>query len=418
MLDGLKLALKGVPDRKISTAKSRKALKAFVLGAVAMAFALGLPVDAIAGPAGSIYNPQDYTALETSLEPTTSVEFFTGAGSQDDASDLWYRVDSSAEGDKVSAGVVELNESGNVEMAVFTFDEIDIGSGVSVTVTGNRGLVLASRNTFVFNTTINVAGGDQPSGNGAATAGGPGGAGSNLTTGNNPPPSNGGNGSGGGTGIGPGGGTYDGTGGGYGGIGGGDANRTMNAPTYGNKELTDLYGGSGGGGGVGGSGTGGGGSLELVASISLELGSSARIYIDGGDATQVSDTNGNKGGGGSGGGLILGAVDLTVNSSAQIDAGGGRGQRRGASGNSGYTGGGGGGGRVAWYYDTLVYGGNRTTRTLGDGSSANVPNMIDIERGDNPQNHGFSGTPPARGTFYEGDFPHIIPPAGTVFIVR
>jgi hypothetical protein len=369
-----------------------------------MALVLGLAGTAAAGPVvvGSIYNPNEYTTIAPTLAPTTSVQFFTGANGQGDAADLTYAVDG---GLAQSAGVVALNESGYIEMAVFTFDEIDIGSGVSVTVTGNRGLVLASKSTFLLNSTINVAGGNQPSGNGAATAGGPGGAGTSLTTGNEPPPSNGGNGSNSGTGIGPGGGTYDGTGGGYGGIGGGDANRDMSAPTYGDKQLTNLYGGSGGGGGVGGGGTGGGGSLELVASLSCELGSSAKIYIDGGNGTQVSDNNGNKGGGGSGGGLILAALNLTVNSSALIDASGGNGQRRGASGNSGYTGGGGGGGRVAWYYTTLVYGGSRTTRTLGDGTSADVPNMIDIEPGDNPQNHGFGGTPPGRGTFYEGDFP-------------
>ncbi len=287
-------------------------------------------------------------------------------------------------------GVAASSEGGGVEMAVFTFDQIDLGSGVTINVTGNRGLVLGSKSNFNFDSILNLSGADGAMGSVSnPDVGGDGGPGADdgtpgSATGSSPPGSTRGDGGqatdtpadpladsfghgmGGGlqveqpiNNIGGGGG-----GGGYGGAGGqagGYAGVGVYGPggtDYGDDLLTELFGGSGGGGGrfkpesladtnLGGGG-GGGGALELIASGMLTV--SGTIDVTGGIGGDGANICG--GGGGSGGGLILAAYYLDVDG-AEILATGGDGYRNAAA-DKGGLGGGGGGGRVAFYTNALA----------------------------------------------------------------
>ncbi len=289
-------------------------------------------------------------------------------------------------------GVAALSEGGGVEMAVFTFDQIDLGSGVTINVTGNRGLVLGSKSSFNFDSTLDLSGGN--GGRGGISnpdVGGDGGPGADdgtpgSATGSNPPGSTRGNGGqatdndapadpltdsfghgmGGGLQVeqpvnrigGPGGGGGYGGGGGQAGGHGSVGAWGAGGTDYGDDLLTELFGGSGGGGArfkpndggdspLGGGG-GGGGAIELIASEVLTV--SGTIDITGGTGGNGANICG--GGGGSGGGLVLAAYSLDVDG-AEILATGGNGYRNATLDQGGY-GGGGGGGRVAFYTNSLA----------------------------------------------------------------
>jgi hypothetical protein len=283
---------------------------------------------------------------------------------------------------------------GNVELAVFTFDEVTFGSGLTaIQVNGSRGLVLASTGNFTFSgATVNVNGQDGslvalgqtlPGG-----AGGPGAEGgvSNTSYDSTAAVSRGtgGDGSSDGTGtagVGYGGGAYGsgtdfpGNGGGYGGTGGdgryGGAAPYL-GPSYGDNLLTDLYGGSGGSGGrvpvtyPTGSGGGGGGALEFIAMGTLSI-EDAAIAANGG-AGGGSNTSRRGGGGGSGGGIILAATEIDLVGTNAVTADGGRG---GSASNGTQWGGSGGGGRIALYYDTLTGNTAGITANSGGGTTGN-----------------------------------------------
>ena len=164
-------------------------------------------------------------------------------------------------------GMAEGASNGIPYVGVFDFSSINIGSGVTVNITGTNGLALLSQSNTNIAATLSVSGSNAVSDTGGA--GGPGGfaggnGGSNPTNGQGP--------------------------------GGGQANGNP-GPTYGNLDQA-LYGGSGGGGGVASGGDGGGGALDITAVGSLTV---ANINALGGGG----GINFASGGGGSGGAVIL-----------------------------------------------------------------------------------------------------------------
>ncbi|MBL9163670.1 MAG: hypothetical protein JNL18_13130 [Planctomycetaceae bacterium] len=228
--------------------------------------------------------------------------------------------------------------AGIPELAVFSFDSINIGSGVAVTVTGNRGLSLLSRGDVTLRSPLRANGGDFGA---ASPAGGFAGA-ADATDGTGPAPGKR-------TSIG----NYAGAGGGgYGGAGGQGGAYTPtdglggNPYPVGNSLADSLYGGSGGGAGLNGGtlglGGGGGGAIEISAIGQVNLFSA--VTSNGGQAGVAANGYGG-GGGGSGGSVRIAGSKVALNGSAVIAANGSDGGL--ATGGGGFNaGGGGGGGRV------------------------------------------------------------------------
>jgi hypothetical protein len=209
-------------------------------------------------------------------------------------------------------------------VAVFTFDSISIGPGVTIRATGSRPVALLSHNSFELMNggEIDVSGAWVEGQSVAGAGGGNGG----VTFGGGP----------GGGAIGYGGGGGGGAGFGANGGAGGSPSGGAGGISYGN--LAGLL--QGGSGGAGAStvidvpgGAGGGG---------LEIGASGAVTIAG-----VIKANGYEGadsygaGGGSGGGVLIHGSIVTL--SGVINAAGGAG---GYASGQGGGGGGGGGGRV------------------------------------------------------------------------
>jgi autotransporter-associated beta strand protein len=213
------------------------------------------------------------------------------------------------------------SQLGAEPIAVFDFDSINIGSEVSVVVSGTRPLAILSRAnatiaaTIALNTDAYLAG-----------SGGSDGVYVNETTFTT---SLAGNGLGAGDG---------GSGGGFGGTGGfGSSSLFTGGKPYGNI-LTSLVGGSSGGLYNNASGLvytgGGGGAIEIGAVGNLSIGT---VTANGGNA-YVNGTY-SSGGGGSGGAIILHANSILV--TGVVSASGGNGA------SNYYNNGGGGGGRLA-----------------------------------------------------------------------
>jgi hypothetical protein len=212
-------------------------------------------------------------------------------------------------------------------IAVFCFDEVNVSSGVTITVSGLYPFALLSQDDFTFNGILNA--------NADGSVAGPGGGDGNPA---------------GGPGFGPGagGGDTNGAGGaGFGGSGGWSGWGTAGGSTYGNL-LTQLQGGSGGGcslwSGENGAGGGGGGAVEFAALGVMTIGAAAEVNARGAVGAVSATTQGDGGGGGSGGGILLHAPTGTM--AGTLDARGGS----GGDTNTGtvridvYSGGGGGGG--------------------------------------------------------------------------
>lgn len=348
-----------------------------VLVSLASVFVVLFAQSMSTGAVRSLFKPDEFTSLGTlnatsgTITIDTNALTITGFGT----------------------GVAARSQSGAAELAVFTFESISLGPGVTINVVGDRGLVLGAKGDFYCGSTLNLAGGagvgrDSSAGPSPGGLGGPGSEGGIPagTTWSNPPTATAGSG-GQGTkegvyplsdsfGHGVGGGLQvtqvrnnigtAGGGGGYGGAGGqggsiaGLPDYADGGIAYGDDLLTDLFGGSGGGGGrflpdtllntrLGGGG-GGGGAVELIAEGLLTV--SGTIDVSGGRGGDGANICG--GGGGSGGGVILAAPVLDV-TGATILAKGGKGEGytlsdgKGGFYNQGGYGGGGGGGRVAFY---------------------------------------------------------------------
>ncbi len=232
------------------------------------------------------------------------------------------------------------------KIAVFTFDGIVIGNGMTLTASGDRPLALLSYSdvTLAGTGSINVSG----------------------TNGSGGTPGHGGPGGGdGGSGRGAGG--PGGSGGGFGGVGGG----ASGGRAYGDL-LRGLKGGSGGGFGGGWSGGGGGGAIEIVALGDISVGGTGIMALGGvGAGTSVRGSSGG-GGGGSGGGILLKGDAVEVNSLLAARGGNGGVTRSG-------QGAGGGGGRVLILYGAGGVGGTGTINASGGAGAGNgMDGRIDI----------------------------------------
>ena len=202
------------------------------------------------------------------------------------------------------------------EIAVFTFDDIDIQSTANITVTGTRALAFLSHGNVMIDTTIDLSGesvlapamfGD-PAPAGVGRGGGFNGGFSAFGL----PPEDG-EGPGGGSGA-----TLVGNSAGFGGPGY-RLTQPDGGPAYGDLVGGPLQGGSGGGSVENAAlgGAAGGGALEISALGGVTLGASGNLIAAGGTTEVLFATVDLGGGAGSGGGIriqgqsvdLLGSVD-------------------------------------------------------------------------------------------------------------
>ena len=83
------------------------------------------------------------TALADPLDPTA----YTSLGTLNPAGDVTIDTDAltvSVSGGATYTGVVQSQGAGNPEIAVFTFDDVSLGSAINVSVGGSRPLALLS----------------------------------------------------------------------------------------------------------------------------------------------------------------------------------------------------------------------------------------------------------------------------------
>ena len=230
-------------------------------------------------------------------------------------------------------------------VAVYNFDRLNIGDGVSVTLTGKNPLEINVSGDATILSTLDANGttgtstagirksklgggfgGYKWDGNGWGAGTGPehltsadtfnsGGAqfkgwidfsSSTLVAGSE-----------------PGGGSYAGVGGRPEPVGGAGEYQTINASggTYGDADITHLLAGSGGGGGNERQGGGGGGAIKIVSTGTLTLGAS--IWADGGAGGARWNEARRSGGSGSGGAIYLKGSNVIINSGVTISASGG-----------------------------------------------------------------------------------------------
>jgi len=251
------------------------------------------------------------------------------------------------------------------EVAVFTFDDVDLLSGVAVNVIGTRPAVLLSKSDITLGTTVDLDGTNGNTGTGMAVseAGGFAGGATKVQTLDAV--------------SGPGRGQVlfygyaAGGGGGHGGSGGNGELYNNNANnggigglTYNDGGVSDLPGGSGGAGSHWlaaqySSGGGGGGAIALGALGDIDILATGLITADGG-----LGGDGNTGGGGGSGGTIRIDAGGIFNNAGSITAVGGNGM------GGAVDGGGGGGGRVAIYALSFTQGNIDVSGGAANGPSA------------------------------------------------
>ncbi|MFH0980516.1 MAG: DUF5060 domain-containing protein, partial [Planctomycetota bacterium] len=320
---------------------------------------------------GSRFDPNDFQPLET-IQDGDNGSFNTTSGQV------------SLNGGPPLNGVFS-NVSGRA-IAVFCFSNVYLSG--TVTISGTNALAILSRSDLLVDTALDISGGHATTNlPGARLAGGyPGSRGGwagdtngfmlyPATAAANGP-GYGGNPSnwfaaGGGAGHGAAGGrgapTWD------GGLGG---------ATCGNSRIEVLWGGSGGAGGcsTNSNGGAGGGAIQLNAAGHLTLASSANVAAHGGRGSDGTNTpSGFTSGGGSGGSILVVAGEtILIQGGAQLSAAGGRGGNGGGptTNQHGRGGGGGAGGRIALYgwslsnsgtLDVSGASGGRSEDTGGDG---------------------------------------------------
>ncbi|MFN7929941.1 MAG: putative Ig domain-containing protein [Blastocatellia bacterium] len=308
------------------------------------------------------------------------------------------------------------------EIAVFTFDSINIPANVTVQGLRNansRPIALLSKGNITIDGTVNVnggAGGDPTPDNiggagGAAGPGGGGGGGGGSFDGGTPGTggvgfvsgNNGTGGGGNGGSVSPNGGgvgaTDYGTGGAFGGNGyGGSTFRGGTA--YGDLAVS-LQGGSGGSGGGatsggalsqrGAGGGGGGGAVEIGAITGITI--SGSVQANGGGGGAESNRSG---GGGAGGGIFLHGAAVTFSNLGGLSARGGPGGIGGVSGT------GGGGGRVRIVATTTIIEG--CINVSGTGLDPGDPGVYTTDGTvvkPPPSQLAFSQQPPFPGGKYE-----------------
>lgn len=256
-------------------------------------------------------------------------------------------------------GVLQAQDSSfNPQIVVFSFSDIQVAAGVTVSATGDKPFAWLSQGSISFAGTLDASGKQGgPQGAGFGGTGGPGGGQGGAGGGN---PGQDGQGPGGGQGgfAGLGNGSW-GEGGAYGGAGSNWNPARTAAPAYG--DLTQwLQAGSGGGGGganlfgSGPGGGGGGGGIEFGALSFITLAGDSKILAAGGDFNGGLAVNS---GGGSGGGVLLHAPAITLLANVRpaiVDA-------------SGFS-----GGRIAFFTNDGAVRGNQAGLSVGAFTYGNV----------------------------------------------
>ena len=413
-----------------------------VLAVAALLPAMGANVRSIVDPDLYVVQYDPGTGLEDYIGPMTASSSVTVDTSVDpptmtvDATTTYY-------GEVVTS---EPYESATVNLAVFSFTgDVTIESGVHINLNekgaGHLGFVLASRGNLTLDGTLTANGGVGGTSTSRYTgsAGGMSGAGAWNDGGEavaypNEDNSEYQSGRGGrlaGSGI------RTAGGGGYGGVG--DSASAGGGPSYGTLDMDLLNGGSGGGGAVDQHGTAGGGgaggAIELVALGALEVNGTVRANGARGNAANNNTKEGYSGGG-SGGGILLAGATIDL-SDAEIYANGGDGIGFWNTDVSWYNSGAGGGGRIAFYVGNIWSASSFETQdcdTGGNGEMDNVTTVtgltppgtlsnVSVTRGsfvrsDNKNTKGSSYMPSnnsAHGSIYAV---YVLPPAGTVIVVR
>ena len=300
-------------------------------------------------------------------------------------------------------------------VAKFDFDRLNIGDGVSVSLTGTNPLEINVAGDATILSTLDANGTEGKNTSGvrlsklggghgghkwASPSIGPGAGPAHLTSADTfqsgGAPTKGMNINLSSTslvaGLEPGGGSYAGIGGRPEPAGGQGEYQTINATggTYGNADITHLLAGSGGGGGYDRQGGGGGGAIKIVATGTLTIG--GNVWACGGRGGYRWNEARRSGGSGSGGAIYLKGNKVVINSGVTISAAGGGAALDPAnglinSGNSNNTDGGGGGAAAG--------GGGRvyleaTTSLINNSSSTNA--NLSAAGGIATNRHGTDGT--------------------------
>jgi len=259
-------------------------------------------------------------------------------------------------------GTTASHDSGFGDVAVFRFTSVNIGSGVTIHVFGDKPLAISTQGDFVFEGTMNVDPGTTGGGiggtGGAGGGGGPGGSGGNG--GNGGTGGNGGNGGSGGNNGATGGNgnagvaASPGSAGGDGSVGTGGGN---GAAPFGGNGAAGLGGGAAPAGGLRGNGASSAGTAG-AAGTTGGGGGGGNTSTNNGSATGGNGTAGGPGGDGgnaslagaggsapaSAGSAATDATTVSLADSLNIVAGAGGGGGGGGAGGGGGGGGAGGGG--------------------------------------------------------------------------
>jgi len=318
---------------------------------------------------------------------------FLGSGTEDievGAGEVG-RIDTNAcSSERLDTQVVE--QPGGLELCVYIVRNVEVAAGGTITVGGERPLVIVASGDIDIAGTIDVsarqgepgpgggAGGFGDALNGEGVANGTGGE--HVDTFDD-----GGGGGGGMCGA-----------GGAGGLGGTAAGGAGGAAVT--TELTPLIGGSGGGRGRGttltsgslaGYGGAGGGALQLSARGALRISGALLAGGGGGGAGRVGTMSsinwGSGGGAGSGGAVLLEAISVEVTASARIvvaAGGGGGGASNGRSGSNGADG-------AAATPSVGGAGGGGTLDTTGGDGALSVLDGLDGEGSASPTANGAGG---------------------------
>jgi len=118
---------------------------------VVLCLAGPLYADPIPAHTDSLFSPHDFPSLgRVTVSSGQTITFYTGT-----ASNAPY-VDGA--GFSMEPGSVGESKNGKVQLAVFSFSELELESGSTVVVTGDMGLVLCSLNNIVIDTDLSVSG--------------------------------------------------------------------------------------------------------------------------------------------------------------------------------------------------------------------------------------------------------------------
>jgi Secretion system C-terminal sorting domain/SprB repeat len=297
----------------------------------------------------------------------------------------------------------------------YNYTTFNINSGVTVSVTGNQPLIIRCTGAVTINGTLTAAGGNGGNGvtfstyglGGVGVAGG--GNGGNGVYLGSAAPGVAGSGPGG---VGTAGGGWSGGGGaGYSAVGAssGNSGGGYGGPIYGNADISGFESGSGGGGGSGGNscGSGGGGAggglIFINSAVSITIGATGVINVNGGNGGSDGGGNCGGGGGGSGGSIIMQSASMTHNGILQ--ASGGAGGASMVPGSPYYgVGGAGAPGRIRLDYNGTLNGSGSVTPAVGAHYAVSVLTTMAVSTQDVSCNGGSNGS--ALATVMNGNSPY------------